>query len=115
MTLKRIKNTRFLQLFQTVRRLSADCPKTVRKLSADCPRSFLIKCCSTVRRLSEDCPKTVRRLSATKRKKRTTPFGGMARPYYSLLTPIFHSPSQLSFISYLLLPLASLKFSQEHC
>jgi len=101
-----------LALFYPVRNLSKTCPKPVRNPPETCPFSILKKCSLAVLNLSETRPKPVRNLSAQNRKKRTTPFGGMARPYYSLPTPLFHSFSSLSLISHLL-SLFPLKFSKE--
>ena len=106
--LKQISRGLFL-----VRSLSVACPQPVRNLSATCPDVFLKKCSTSVRSLSAAWPQPVRSLSARKCKKRTTPFGGMARPYYSLPTPLFHSFSSLFHLSYLS-RIQLIKFSQEY-
>ena len=101
--------------FRCVRILPYSCPSTTLLCSDNCPNEKIKKRRATVRLLPEYNPNTARLLSARNRKKQTTPFGGMARPYYSFRTPIFYSFSHLSLVPYSLLLLAPLKHSQEHC
>ena len=112
-----LKKRAFLKLlfalFHPVLKLSDSSPIVALKLSFSCPDKKNEKCCLPALKLPYSRPIVVLKLSAQKRKKRTTPFGGMARPYYSLPTPLFHSFSSLSFISHLV-PLSPLKFSQEY-
>jgi len=100
-------------LFHPVLKLSFSRPKVVLRLSFSCPDEKSEKCRSLVLKPSFSRPKAVLKLSAQNREKRTTPFGGMARPYYSLPTPLFHSFLSLFLIPYLL-SLFPLKFSQEY-
>jgi hypothetical protein len=100
------------QVFLLVLKLSEYCPKVFRKCSESCLSLFFEKSSLSVRILSGSLPKVVLKLSAQNRKKRTTPFGGMARPYYSIAPYLFHSFSALFHLSYLL-ALQPLKFSQE--
>ena len=113
-SLKKIAFWRLIfSLFQPVRILSYYRPIIARLSPEYCPTRKVKKCCLPVQLLPDYRPTTARLLSAQKRKKRTTPFGGMARPYYSLPTPLFHSSSSLFHLSYLS-PIQLLKFSQEY-
>ena len=87
--------------FYPVRNLSANYPNTVLIPSAILPYLKMKKGRSVVRNLSADCPKPFRNLSTQKRKKQTTPFWGMARPYYSLPTSLFPSFPSSFHLSYL--------------
>lgn len=104
--------------FQAVRNLSYIHPKPGLNLSHTCPGVFLQKCCWVVRNQSYTGPIPVRNLSAEKSNKQTTPFGGMARPYYSPATPavahLYPSPNQ-SFHIVTRSLFSPLKFSQEYC
>ena len=100
--------------FLPVLSLSVACPQHIPSLSAACQNSKSKNCLWSIRSLSVARPTLVRSLSTQKHKKRTTPFGGMARPYYSL--PAHPIPSFLSlFHSSTLRCLSPIKFSQEYC
>ena len=114
--MKNRKKTAFfglkLKLFLAVLNLSYIRPKPVLYLPQICPLLLFQECNTPVLNLSYIRPKPILNLSARNRKKRTTPFGGMARPYYSLATPLFHSLFSLSLLPYLL-SLFPPKFSME--
>jgi hypothetical protein len=99
---------------KAVRNLSYIHPKPGLNMSHTCPGIFLQKCSLVVLNRPYTSPIPVRNLSAEKRKKQTTPFGGMARPYYSLAPhphPSLHQSFHIAMPSLFL----TLKFSQEYC
>ena len=77
-------------------------------------QTYLLKVIVTRESIRSIHKNAVRNLSAEKGKKQTTPFGGMARPYYSLAAhshPSRYQPFHIVVQALFLSP----KFSQECC